>query len=168
MIETVVEFLGQSTAGGAVAVFILSMAPGIGLSIMIPIGVSLGLPLPLAALVCILGNLAPVPIVIIFISRIFKWMRKKSQFLANIADKFEEKSRSRGESRYRRGEFWGLLIFVAVPIPFIPGTGAFTAAMIAGVLNTRMRTAVAAIVIGTVISAMFVTLAVHGLRVLLF
>ena len=168
MIESVIYFLGQSIIGSAAAVFVLSMAPGIGLSIMIPMGVYLGLPLPLSALASILGNLAPVPIVIVFINRIFKWMRTKSKFLTTIADKFEEKSKSRGETRYRRGEFLGLLIFVAVPIPFIPGTGAFTAAMIAGVLNTRMKTAIPAIAIGTVISATFVTLATYGLWSLLF
>jgi len=163
MIETVTGLFGDSLLGSSAAVFVLSMLPGIGLYIMIPMGVAWGLPLFASAALSILGNLAPAPFVIVFIRRIFTWMRGKSKRLGKIADKFESKAIRRGDKRYRRGEFLGLLIFVAVPIPFVPGTGTFTAAMIAGVLNTRLKTAVPAISIGCVISAMFVVAMIYGI-----
>ena len=166
MIESVIAFFEAMQYGRHAAVFLLSMFPGIGLSLMIPVGVGLGLPVLTSAGLSILGNTLPVPIIIIFVSKVFGWMRKKSARLGRISDKFEAKAQKYG-GRLQRGEFIGLFIFVAVPIPFIPGTGAWTGALIAGVLGVRLKTAVPAIALGTLVSGFIVAVVTFGFASLL-
>jgi uncharacterized membrane protein len=83
-------------------------------------------------------------------------MRKLSKRLGAIADKFEEKAKSRA-SRLEKGAFVGLFVFVAIPIP-LPGMGAWTGALIAAILNIRMRIALPAIALG-VLAASAITVA---------
>jgi len=164
--ETVLAFLeeiiGADGFGRYAIVFIMSMLPAVsGPPIVIPIGhFVLGLPLVPTAIATVLGNITPVPVVILFIQKIFEWMRKKSEKLGRLADKYENKAKARG-ARFQYGMFIGLLLFVSVPLP-LPGMGAWTGALIAGVLNVRLRIAVPAIAIGVVIAGTIATLGVYG------
>ena len=163
MIESVLEFFGTTYLGRSMAVFLLSLFPMLGVSITIPLGAYLGLPPVWTAALSISGNLLPVPFIVVFIRRVFGWMRKKSRRLGRIADKFENNATLRGNKRLvRRGEFLGLLIFVALPIPFVPATGAWTGALIAGVLNMRLKRAFPAIGIGVLFGATIMTLVTYG------
>ena len=163
MIESTLEFFGATYTGRSAAVFLLSLFPIIGVSITVPLGAYLGLPAVWTAALSISGNILPVPFIILFIRRIFGWMRKKSAWLGRVADKFENRAALRGNKRFMRcGEFLGLLIFVALPIPFVPATGAWTGALIAGVLNMRIKTAFPAIAIGVLIGATIATLITFG------
>ena len=145
------EIVGSSPLGYYAIVFILSLLPAIsGPPIVISIGMALGLPLIPTAITTVVGNIVPVPFIILFIRRIFEWMRSKSKFLGKIADKFEGKAQTRGE-RFQYGMFIGLLLFVAVPLP-LPGMGAWTGALIAAIFDVRLKIAMPAIAIGVIIA----------------
>ena len=153
------NLLGTSFYSKCLITLIISMLPVIELRGAIPIGVGiLGLPIYTAALISIVGNMLPVPFIIIFIRRIFGWMRKKSKRLGALADRFEKKAMSKGSSLYK-GELIGLMIFVAIPLP---GTGAWTGSLIAALLNIRLKAAMPAIAIGVLIAGIIVTSITYG------
>ena len=160
MIEAVLVFFenlfGSQYLGWSAAVFALSLLPGVGGPMTtIPLGAALGLPVLTSAVICVVGNILPVPFIIIFIRTIFRWMRKNSRRLGRIADRFEEKAKAKG-ARFHRGMFAGLLIFVAIPLP-LPGMGAWTGALIAAIFNIRLRIALPAIGIGVLIASAIAT-----------
>jgi len=151
------DILGSSPVGYYAIVFILSLMPAIsGPPIVISIGMALGLPLIPTAITTVIGNIVPVPFIILFIRKIFEWMRRKSAFLGKIADKFERKAQVRGE-RFQYGMFFGLLLFVAIPLP-LPGMGAWTGALIAALFDVRIKIALPAIAIGVVIAGTITSL----------
>jgi uncharacterized membrane protein len=119
----------------------------------IPLGVSLGLPHLTSALIAVAGNLVPAPFILLFARRVFVWMRKKSARLRRVAERLEQKARDNRDILYR-GEVLGLIIFVALPLP---GTGAWTGALIAAVLNLRLKVALPAIALGVLIAGVLVT-----------
>lgn len=166
MAEAVQGFLqnifGDSYLGRCLIVFMISLMPGIGgPSTTIPLGVfAIGLSIPMSSIICIIGNVLPVPFIIIFIRKIFDLMRKMSKRLGSIADKFEEKAKSKG-TRLRRGVFIGLMLFVAIPIP-LPGMGAWTGALIAAIFDIRLKTALPAIGIGVLIASLLTIGAIYG------
>ena len=166
MLESVSGFLetlyGDSFFGRYFAIFLLSMLPAIsGPVIAIPFGAALGLPAIPTTLAAILGNVFPVPFVILFIRKIFAWMRKKSAWLGKVADKFENKAKAKGD-RFRRGVFFGLLLFVAVPLP-LPGMGAWTGSLIAAIINIRLKIALPAIGLGVVIASIIAASVTYGI-----
>jgi len=108
-----------------------------------------------------MGNILPVPFIILFIRKIFDLMRKMSKRLGRIADKFEEKAESRGK-RLRHGAFIGLMVFVAIPLP-LPGMGAWTGALISAIFNIRIKTALPAIGIGVIIASLITVGIMYGI-----
>jgi len=155
------DLLGSEYLGRCAVIFLLSLMPGIGgPSTTIPLGVVLGLSVPVSAVICVIGNIIPVPFIILFIRQIFTWMRKISETLAKIADKFEEKAKARG-GRLRRGVFIGLMVFVAIPIP-LPGMGAWTGALIAAIFDIRLKIALPAIGLGVLIASLITISATYG------
>ena len=155
--------LWGTTAGNLIMTFLVSMVPVIELRGAIPLGVLNGLDVGPALLVAILGNLVPVPFIIIFIRKIFKWMQGKSEFLANIVHKMEEKADKKKE-QVLKYEFWGLLVLVAIPLP---GTGAWTGELVAAMLDMQLKRAMPAIVLGVVIAGIVVTIATYGVAALI-
>ena len=134
------------------------MAPVVELRGAIPAGVAAGLPLITAAIVSVIGNLVPVPFVLIFVRRIFHWMEQKSEFLKKIVKKFKDKA-DRKKDSVLKYEFWGLVALVAVPLP---GTGAWTGALVAAMLDMQLKRAIPAIVLGVLIAGVIVSLATAG------
>lgn len=155
--------LWGTTAGNLLMTFLVSMVPVIELRGAIPLGVLNGLDVLPALIVAIIGNLVPVPFIIIFIRKIFKWMQTKSEFLAGIVRKLEEKA-DKKKDQVLRYEFWGLLILVAIPLP---GTGAWTGALVAAMLDMQLKRAFPAIALGVVIAGLVVTIATYGVAVLI-
>lgn len=160
----IIEFLKASLLGKCLLTFFTAMVPVIELRGAIPMGVTLGLNGITSALISIAGNILPVPFIITFVRRVFAWMRRKSPRLAGLADRFERKARARGENLYR-SELIGLFVFVAIPLP---GTGAWTGALIAALLNLRLRAALPAIGAGVVVAGVLVTGITFGFKSLLF
>ena len=143
--------------------FFISMVPVIELRGAIPVAVAAGVDIPTALLVAIIGNLVPVPFIIIFIRKIFKWMQKKSQWLAGIVHKMEAKADAK-KDQVLKYEFWGLMILVAIPLP---GTGAWTGALVAAMLDMQLKRAFPAIVVGVITAGIIVTIATYGVSVLI-
>lgn len=140
----IVELLKSSELGKMLITFVVSMLPVVELRGAIPIGVAMGLHPVVSTVISLVGNMVPVPFIILFIRRIFKWMKKKSPRLAGIAGKLEDRAKAKGSALYK-GEIIGLAIFVATPLP---GTGAWTGALIATILGMRLKIAVPTIAAG--------------------
>ena len=153
-----IEALNQTEAGRELLTFLISMAPILELRGAIPMGVAMGLDPWRAMIFADLGNMVPVPFIIIFIRRIFDWMQLKSKKLSAWVEKTEAKAATKWEQVHKY-ELLGLAILVAIPLP---GTGAWTGALIAALMDIRLKHAFPAIFLG-VIAAGFIVLGVtHG------
>ncbi|MBR2832260.1 MAG: small multi-drug export protein [Oscillospiraceae bacterium] len=129
------------------------MLPIVELRGAIPIGVGLGLHPVAAMLISIAGNMVPVPFIILFIRRVFEWMRGKSPKLASVVEKMEAKAYAKREL-IRKWELLGLFVLVAVPLP---GTGAWTGALVAAIFDIRLRSAIPTILAGVVVAGFIIT-----------
>jgi uncharacterized membrane protein len=143
---------GLPPTGQAVMTFFISMIPVIELRGAIPVAAAAGLPWYTAFFVSVIGNLAPVPFIVVYIRRIFLWMKDRNR-LAGAVYRLEKRALAKAGKIYRY-ELIGLCLFVAVPLP---GTGAWTGALIAALLDMRLKNALPAISIGVVIAASVVT-----------
>ena len=142
--------------GELLMTFLIAMVPVLELRGAIPAGIAAGLP-PAAAAAAILGNLVPIPFLILLLRRIFGWLRKSSWVGPKI-DWLERRAHLKGRivKKYRT---IGLIILVAIPLP---GTGAWTGALVAALLDIRMRHALPAIFLGVVIAGAIVTTLTYG------
>ena len=165
MLDIVQHFL-QNTLGGShqeIIVFILSMTPLIELRGGIVAGYFYDFPLLKTLSLTIFANLIPIPFILFFIKHIFKWMRKHN-ILTNLINKVT--SRALGKSdRIKKLEFWGLILYVGIPLP---GTGAWTGALIASLLNIDIKKASLAIFLGILLAATIMSLTTYGFIDLLF
>ncbi|CDA91214.1 putative small multi-drug export protein [Firmicutes bacterium CAG:238] len=157
-----IEFWG-TTAGSILMTLLISMVPVLELRAAIPAGVIAGLDIPVVVAAAVIGNLIPIPFIIVFIRKIFKWMQTKSEKLAALVKRLEDKA-DRKKDKVLKYEFWGLMFFVAIPLP---GTGAWTGALIAAMLDMQLKRAFPAIAAGVVIAAVIVTVATYGVAALI-
>lgn len=158
MTDFIVEAITGADVGKYLATFIISMIPVIELRGAIPIGVGLGLSHAEAMGISIIGNMLPVPFIILFIRPIFRWMTKKSGKLARLAEKLEAKAEGKWD-KIHRYQFFALTLFVAIPLP---GTGAWSGALIAAVMNMRLRNALPSILLGVLIAGILVSGITYG------
>lgn len=137
---------------------LLAMTPISELRGAIPFGLAHGIPYGLLFPLCVLANLLPVPFVILFLRKILSWMQRLGGRPKAAADWLIQKGykKSRAVKNY---EALGLLLLVAVPLP---GTGAWTGAMVTALMGLRMRFALPAIGAGVVIAGILVSLVCQG------
>ena len=152
------DWLTGTVAGKMIATFFISMMPIGELRFGLPYGIALGLEYPLALMSALLGNMVPVPFIIVYIKRIFAWMRMHMPVFNSFITKLEQKADLKGETVEKYGPI-ALLLFVAIPLP---GTGAWTGALVAAFLNMKTETAVPYIMLGVCIAAMIMTLVTYG------
>ena len=152
------NWLTGTDAGKMIVTFFISMLPVVELRLGLPYGIALGLEYPLALMAALLGNMVPVPFIIVYIKRIFAWLRKHFPRMDALISSLEKRAHLKGETVEKYGH-WGLLLFVAIPLP---GTGAWTGALIAALLNIRTSKAVPVILIGICIAAAIMTLITYG------
>lgn len=138
--------------------FVISMIPVIELRGAIPIATSYKLDFRVAVITAIIGNLVPVPFIIVFIKRIFALMRRKSAKLDLFVTKLEKRADSKAAT-VQKYEFWGLFLLVAIPLP---GTGAWTGALVAAMLDMPLKKAFPAILLGVVGAAIIVSFVTFG------
>lgn len=138
--------------------FLVAMVPVVELRGAIPFGVVRGLNLWTAIIASVLGNLVPVPFIILFIRRIFAWMRAHMPKLDGLVTRMEKKA-EKNRAAVEKYAFWGLAILVAIPLP---GTGAWTGALVAAMMEMRLKRAFPAIVIGVVIAGVIVSVVTYG------
>ena len=137
--------------------FLVGMTPVLELRGAIPLGVAAGLPPLTACAAAILGNIVPVPFIMLLVRRVFRWLRKTA-FLGPKIDWLERRAHLKGRM-VRKYRLPGLIILVAIPLP---GTGAWTGALVAALLDIRMRHALPAIFLGVVIAGAIVTTLTYG------
>ena len=124
-------------------VFLISMLPILELRGGLLAASLLKVP-PLEAIpVCVVGNIIPIPFILLFIQQIFKWLKNVKLFRPLIV-KLEEKAMGKSD-QIRKYEFWGLVAFVGIPLP---GTGAWTGALIASLLGIEIKKSSVAILVG--------------------
>lgn len=138
--------------------FLVAMVPVVELRGAIPFGVVRGLNIWTAIIASVLGNLVPVPFIILFIRRIFAWMRAHMPKLDGLVTRMEKKA-EKNRAAVEKYAFWGLAILVAIPLP---GTGAWTGALVAAMMEMRLKRAFPAIVIGVVIAGVIVSVVTYG------
>lgn len=143
----------------ATLTFLVSMVPVIELRGAIPYGVIQGLSVPSAFIISVIGNLLPIPILVVFTRKVFEWLRSKNNRLDTLVSKLEAKA-DKNKDIVLKYEFWGLLILVAIPLP---GTGAWTGALVAAMLDMRLKRAMPAIIIGVIIAGIIVTGITYGI-----
>ena len=147
MTETLVQSVIQALSGSfgkEAIVFIISMIPILELrGALLVDGPLLGVPVSTAIPLCVIGNIIPVPFILLLITPIFNWM-KGTKRLKPLVDKLEAKAMSKSD-KIEKYEFWGLVLFVGIPLP---GTGAWTGSLIAALLGIRFKKAFPAVIIG--------------------
>ena len=143
---------GETVFGKLLMTFLTAMVPVVELRGAIPLGVAAGLPPTVAAVTAMAGNMVPVPFILLLVRRIFRLLRGIS-WLGPRIDALEKRAHLKGRTvkKYRTA---GLILLVAIPLP---GTGAWTGALVADVLDIRMRTALPAIAVGVVIAGGAIT-----------
>ena len=149
-------------AKAALMTFLMAMVPVIELRGAIPFGVVAGLSVPMAFAIAVIGNLLPIPVLVVFTRKVFEWLRTKSQWLDNIVKRLESKAEKNKEVVLRY-QFWGLMILVAIPLP---GTGACTGALVAAMMDMRLKRAMPAIIVGVLVAGVIVTGITYGVGAL--
>ena len=152
------QWLTGTKGGEFLWTILVSMVPVIELRGGVPFGTALGLAPLHALVVCIIGNMLPIPFIIVYIRRIFHWMRRRSPRLNALVDKLEKKAHLKGQ-KVTKYKYIGLWLFVAIPLP---GTGAWSGALIAAVMNMRLRNALPSILLGVIIAGILVTGLTYG------
>ena len=162
MANTVSLWLHETPLGEALLTMLISMLPVVELRGGLPAGVAMGLPVPAAFLASLIGNMIPVPFIILFVRPLFKWIRVHIPKLEGFVSQLEARAKAKSANVVRY-QTWGLLLFVAIPLP---GTGAWTGALIAAVLDMRLKRAVPVIFLGVTIAGCIITMLTHGVSML--
>ena len=154
----IMQWLTQNPAGEFCFTILVSMVPVVELRGGIPFGVARGLPVWAAYLAAIIGNMLPVPFILVYIRRIFQWMRRRLPRLNRLVDKLERKAHLKGR-RVTKYKYLGLMLFVAIPLP---GTGAWTGALAAAFLDMPLRKAIPSIFAGILIAGIVISILTFG------
>lgn len=159
MTEKLVEFILHYTSwlSGEVIVFVISLFPILELRGGVLAGYWLGLPLMTTSIIAVIGNLLPIPFILFFIEKILTFMEKH-----NILTSFIHKLRERALHKSKgleNMEFVGLMLFVGIPLP---GTGAWTGALIAETLQMDRKKAMFAITLGVFIALTIMLIVSYG------
>lgn len=145
-----------------IIIFFISMVPLIELRGAIPYAVGFHLPLVQSYIICILGNMVPMPFIFLFARRILEWGKEK-KYIGKFFTFCLEKGHKGGEAlkqKAGRGLFWALLLFVGIPLP---GTGAWTGTLAASILDMDFKTSIAAVLGGVVLAGVIMGVVSSGL-----
>ncbi len=143
LVQSIIDALGGSVGKEAI-VFIISMIPILELrGALLVAGPLLGVPVARAIPLCIIGNIIPVPFILLLITPVFNWM-KGTKLFKPMVTKLESKAMSKSD-QIEKYEFWGLVLFVGIPLP---GTGAWTGSLIAALLGVKFKKAFPAVILG--------------------
>ena len=165
MAETLANFfvdLFGNKIPGELTIFIISLLPILELRGGLIAAVLLGVPLWKAFIICYIANMLPVPFIILFIKKIFEFLRR-FKFFSKFIDKLEAKT-EKNKDKIMRYKQWGLLVFVAIPLP---GTGAWTGALFAALLDIDIKKAIPIIALGVLIAGVIVSVLSYGTAALI-
>lgn len=168
MLDSVVNAIQNfflQTVGEELCVFFCSMIPIIELRGAIPMGFAFGLPWWQSYLLSVLGNMVPVPFILLLIKSIIGWMsRSKIKFLNKVAN-FLLKRVEKKRAQIEKYSFWGVCLFVAVPLPV---TGAWTGSLVSAMIDMKFWKAFFSCLFGVMIAGVIVTLISYGVLGLIF
>lgn len=160
MTETIANFLVDlfgSKIPPELTVFIISLFPVLELRGGLIASALLDIELWKAFIICFIGNIIPIPFIILFIKKIFSYLRR-FKFFSKIIDRLEAKT-AKNKDKVLRYQQWGLLIFVAIPLP---GTGGWTGALFAGLLDIDIKKSFPIISLGVLIAGIIVATISYG------
>jgi uncharacterized membrane protein len=139
-----------------IAIFIISMIPILELRGGMIAAAVLKVPVVRAVIICMIGNILPIPFILLFITRIFDWL-KGTKLFKPMVQKLEAKAMGKSDSIKKR-EFIGLLLFVGIPLP---GTGAWTGSLIAALLGVKLKKSIPAILCGIVLATVIMCIVTY-------
>ena len=148
-------------------IFFISMVPLIELRGAIPVSQALQMPVVSSYIVCIIGNMLPVPVIYLFARKFLEWGQDK-RFIGGICRFFIVKGNAAGEklqAKVGRGLFFALLLFVGIPLP---GTGAWTGTLAASFLNMKFKDTILAVILGVLLAGCIMMAGSLGLFSALF
>lgn len=157
LVDSIVDVF-QGNVPKELIIFLVSMLPVLELRGGMIAAKLLGVPLLKAFVICYIGNILPIPFILLFIRKIFQFLKRFSG-TRKIVEKLEVRSMRQSE-KVKRWRNWGLLLFVAVPLP---GTGGWTGALIAALLDIRIKTSLPIIALGVLIANLIMTAFSYGL-----
>lgn len=161
MAESITEFFvenfGEKLSSELIA-FIISMLPVLELRGGLIAAKLLELDFSKAFLICFVGNMLPIPFILFFIRKIFNWLKRFKRVNVMI-DKLEARS-IRKADKVKKYRLFGLFLFVAIPLP---GTGAWTGALVADLLDIRVRHSLPAIAAGVLCAGGIMSLLTYAI-----
>ncbi len=158
MVEAIQKFFLE-TVGEELCVFFCSMIPIIELRGAIPLGAALGLPWWLSYCLSVVGNMLPIPIILLFVKAVITWMsRSKVKFFNKVADFLYRRVEKRRD-KIEKYSFWGVCLFVAVPLPV---TGAWTGSLVAAMIDMKFWKALVSCLLGVMIAGVVMTIISYG------
>ena len=161
MVETIADYLVglfENSIPKELIVFIISMFPVVELRGGMIAAKLLDVELLKAFVICYFGNILPIPFILLFIRRIFAFLKKFPK-IGKIITKLEESSLRKSE-KVKKSSRWGLLAFVAIPMP---GTGGWTGSLIAALLDMRIKISFPVIALGVLIANFIMSIFSYGL-----
>ncbi len=158
IIDTIKFFLTDKL-GAHLGVLLCSMIPIIELRGAIPLGAWLELPWWQNYLLAVIGNMIPVPFILLFITKVIAWMSECRVKLFNKVGGWLLRKAEKNREKIEKYSFWGVALFVAMPLPI---TGAWTGSLVAAVIRMNFWKAMLSALIGVMISGAIMTLASYG------
>jgi uncharacterized membrane protein len=139
------------------AVFLVSMVPLVEERGGLLLASMLEIPMWRGILFCVLGNIFPIPFILLFIKKIFHWMA--DHHMSKLVVKMEEKAAKNKPKIDKYGQL-GLTLFVGIPLP---GTGAWTGSLIAALLEVDKKKAIPAILLGLLLATVIMSVVSYGI-----
>lgn len=159
MIEAIKTFF-VDILGAEGGVFICSMIPIIELRGAIPMGYILGMPWWLTYIISVIGNMLPVPFILLFVNKLIRWMSESKVKLFNKFANFLLQKVEKNKGKIEKYGFFGVALFVAIPLPV---TGAWTGSLVSAAIDLKFWKAMLSALIGVMIAGLIVTLVTYGM-----
>lgn len=153
-IKGIIDWLQSISIPAELIIFLISLMPILELRGGLIAAALLGVKFSIAFPICFIGNILPIPIILKFFKRIIKWLAKQNSFIGKAARALERKV-ERKSKKVDAGKAIGLLLFVAIPLP---GTGGWTGAMVASLLDMRIKKSLPIIILGILIAGIIMSL----------
>ena len=161
--EAIANFFLE-TVGREWCVFFCSLLPIIELRGAIPLGAGLGLPFWLTYLISVIGNILPVPFILLFIKGILTWMSKCRVKAFNKVAGWLFRKAEKNRGKVEKYASLGLVLFVAIPLP---GTGAWTGSLVAAIMDMKFWRAFLSALIGVLVAGVVMTLISYGVAAII-
>ena len=161
LVGTLVGFF-QDHLSKEVVIFIISLLPILELRGGLIAAALLGVDWAVAFPICVVGNMLPIPFILLLIRKVIEWLKKTKTF-AKFAAKLESRAKEKSEGLDKKTlkyKLIGLLLFVGIPLP---GTGAWTGALVADALDLRMKYSLPIITLGVILAGIIVSLIGYGI-----